>query len=211
MLVCAAPALAQDFIVTSGPLSDDAFYHLVACRAVPGAPCAEPLVRWSPENAQDLTVSLAPIPADYPKPLAKEMVRALDRAIAALNASGASLHLRRDADPGRIRLFLTPARDGEPISGTGISGIDGEIIGAGLTTIWWNDRGNLTRGVIVMAADLPMPEVYPVMLEELTQTMGLLTDIRNPHYNHLSVFSEDTNSVITLAPQDLMVLRRHYP
>lgn len=211
-LIGAAPALAQDFVVTTGLLSDDDFYRLVACRAVPGAPCAEPLVRWPPGAAQDLTVAVEPIPAAYPKPLAKLMVAALDRAIAALNGAGAGLHLRRTgAGPAHVRLFLTPAGDGQPITGTGISGIDGEIIGAGLTTIWWNDRNALTRGVIVMAGDLPDSEVYPVMLEELTQTMGLLTDIRNPAYNDLSVFSEDSNRVTALGPQDVMVLRRHYP
>lgn len=215
LLLCgpagAGAAAAQDFIVTSGMLADADFYHLVACRAVPGRPCAEPLVRWPESAARDVTVALQPIPSTYPKPLAKLMVAALDRAIAALNDAGARLHLRRTEGSAHIRLFLTPARDGERIVGTGVSGIDGEVIGAGLTTIWWNGSNALTRGVIVMAGDLPDSEVYPVMLEELTQAMGLLTDIRNPYYNDISVFSEDSNRVTALGPQDVMALRRHYP
>lgn len=209
----AGPAAAVEFIVTSGKLSDDDFYNLVACAAVPGGPCAEQIVRWPRAATQDLTVAVAPVPGDYPKQLSKVMVEALDRAIIELNASGANLHLRRIswADGPLIRLFLTPAGDGEEIRGTGSDSVDGQIIGAGLTTIWWNDRRQITRGIIAMASDLPEPEVYPVILEELTQSMGLLTDIRNPFYDLRSVFSEDSNSVTRLGPQDLMALRRHYP
>lgn len=209
----AAPAGAVEFIVTSGKLTDDDFYRLVACGAVPGNRCAEPIVRWSQAASRDLTIGVEPIPRDYPKGLARQMIESLDLAIAEINSSGANLRLRRAATgtPGQIQLFLTPAGDGEPIRGTGIASIDGEVIGAGLTTIWWNDRLEITRGVIVMAGDLPWPEVYPVMLEELTQSLGLLTDIRNPFYETRSVFSEDSNSVTRLGPQDQMVLRRHYP
>lgn len=213
LALLAAPAGAVEFIVTSGKLSDDDFYRLVACGAVPGGPCADPIVRWSHGATRDLTVAVLPIPADYPKALARQMSQSLDLAIAEINGSGANLRLRRvpPGMNGQIQLFLTPAGDGEPIRGTGIGGIDGEIIGAGLTTIWWNDRQEITRGVIVMASDLPWPEVHPVMLEELTQVLGLLTDIRNPFYDTRSVFSEDSNSVTRLGPQDIMVLRRHYP
>ena len=48
------------------------------------------------------------------------------------------------------------------------------------------------------------------MLEELTQSLGFLTDIRNPLYESHSVFSEDSNSVTRLGPQDVTVLRWHY-
>ena len=49
------------------------------------------------------------------------------------------------------------------------------------------------------------------MLEELTQSMGLMTDIRNPYYETRSVFSEDSNSVVKLGEQDREALRLHYP
>lgn len=48
------------------------------------------------------------------------------------------------------------------------------------------------------------------MLEELTQAMGLMTDIRNPYYDETSVFSQDTNASTELGEQDIMALKRHY-
>ena len=42
----ALPASAQDYVATSGPLDDDAFYRLVACGAAPGGACAKPFLRW---------------------------------------------------------------------------------------------------------------------------------------------------------------------
>ena len=78
-------------------------------------------------------------------------------------------------------------------------------------TVWSDDDGYITEAVIVLAADLPEDETLPVLLEELTQGMGLLTDIRNPVYNATSVFSEDSNTVRKLGPQDRAALRLHYP
>jgi len=211
--LAATPAAAVEFVQTSGRLSDQDFYRLITCAAPPGGDCADGIVRWPDRTVRDLRLVLEPIHPDYPKARAKEMLAALDRAIAEINAAGANLHLRR-APTGHgapLRIYLTPAGDGEAIYGTGVDGVDDEIIGAGLTTVWWNDNREITNGLIVMAGDLPSPEIYPVMLEELTQSLGFLTDIRNPVYEQESVFSEDSNNVTRLGPQDLMVLRRHYP
>lgn len=213
LAVITGPALAVEFIETRGKLSDEEFYNLVTCAAPPGRPCAEQVVRWPDRNVRDLRVVLEPIHPAYPKSRAKEMLAALDRAIAELNAAGAGLHLRRvpTGHGAPMRIYLTPAGDGDAIFGTGVDGVDDEIIGAGLTTVWWNDNREITNALIVMAGDLPSPEIYPVMLEELTQALGFLTDIRSALYERESVFSEDSNSVTRLGPQDLMVLRRHYP
>jgi hypothetical protein len=48
------------------------------------------------------------------------------------------------------------------------------------------------------------------MLEELTQAMGLMSDIKNPYYEGKSVFSEDSNDSKELGYQDVVALRRHY-
>lgn len=221
MIICVALfwsniAMAQyaDFVTSWGKISDEDFYRLVACGAAPGGgPCQDPEVRWSRSAAAGLRIRFEPIPQGFDKYLGKEMLEALDRAIAEINSAGANLTLVRVAPRQRaeISVFLTLAGDQEPITGTGIRGIDGEIIGAGLTTVWWNNDYTLSEAVIVMAGDLPSPEVYPVMLEELTQSLGFLTDIRNPLYESHSVFSEDSNTVTRLGPQDLTALRRHYP
>ncbi|MDA9208487.1 DUF2927 domain-containing protein, partial [Octadecabacter sp.] len=84
-------------------------------------------------------------------------------------------------------------------------------IGAAHVQIFWDDDHNITEAAIVFAADIPIDQAGPIMLEELTQSMGLMTDIRNPYYETRSVFSEDSNSVQKLGVQDRAALARHYP
>ena len=209
----AASAQEEDFLPTSGRLSDEDFYRLVACRALPGGPCTVDPVRWPPETARDLKVGFAPLPRGYPPDMARRMVQAVDHAIAEINSAGAALHLRRAAkgEVPDITFHLAAIHEGEAIDGTGVWGVDGQVIGAALVTVWWDAAQDLTQAVIVMAEDLPPSDIRPVVLEELTQAMGLMTDIRNPYYDELSVFSEDSNSVLKLGTQDKAALRLHYP
>jgi hypothetical protein len=209
----AAPAQPADYLETEGLLSSEDFYRLVSCRALPGGPCTAEPVRWPTERARDLRVGFASLPPGYPEETAARMTRAVDAAIAEINDAGAGLRLRR-AKPGEdpdIAIHLAPVHEGDVIEGTGVRGVDGQEIGAALVTVWWDDRQSLTDAVIVLAENLPEPDLAPVVLEELTQAMGLMTDIRNPDYEGLSVFSEDSNRVLRLGPQDRDALRRHYP
>lgn len=51
-----------------------------------------------------------------------------------------------------------------------------------------------------------------IMLEEITQALGLITDIQNPYYRSRSILSQNAdNSLKTLGIQDTMSLIRHYP
>lgn len=206
-------AMADDFVVTNGPISDDDFYRLVACRAEPGQPCPYDFIRWAPEQARDLRIGFAPISPDYPPQLADHMQHSLDLAIRAINAIGADLTLvRGDKDDDLdIRLHLAPIRAGDRIFGTGVREVDGVTIGAGLVHLFWDDNLNLTQGVIVLAEDIPFNEAYPILLEEVTQALGLLTDVRDPYYETRSVFSEDSNTVTKHGAQDIMAILRHYP
>ena len=202
--------VAQEYIVTSGRLTDADFYQLVACAARPGEGCAAPLVRWAKPV---VTVTFAPVPPAYPQEIAKEMNRALDTSIHQINGSAPGLSLRRvsKSEPADILLHLQPIRAGDAIRGTGYAALDGTPIGAAQVQIFWNARLELTEAAIVFAADIPMDQVGPIMLEELTQSMGLMTDIRNAYYDTRSVFSEDSNSVRKLGEQDRAALRFHYP
>jgi hypothetical protein len=207
------PAQPADYLETEGLLSLEDFYRLVSCRALPGGPCTAEPVRWPPERARDLRVGFASLPRGYPQPTADRMARAVDAAIREINDAGAALRLRR-AKPGEdldIAIHLAPVDEGDLIEGTGVRGVDGQEIGAALVTVWWDEKQSLTDAVIVLAEDLPEADLDPVVLEELTQAMGLMTDIRNPDYEGLSVFSEDSNRVTRLGPQDRDALRRHYP
>ncbi len=213
LLGSGASAAEEDFLVTSGKLSSEDFYRLVSCRALPGGPCTVDPVRWSPSRAQNLAVGFAPVPSNYPPQMIRRRTAAVDHAIAEINAAGAALNLRRarKGEAPDITFHLAPVREGDAIEGTGLAGVDGQVIGAALVTIWWDEGEDLAEAVIVMAANLPLSDVGPVVLEELTQAMGLMTDIRNPAYDGISVFSEDSNSVTRLGPQDREALRRHYP
>ena len=82
---------------------------------------------------------------------------------------------------------------------------------AALVQVYWDEQRNLTDALIVFASDIPPDQAGPIMIEELSQAMGLLTDIRNPYYETRSVFSEDSNSVIKLGEQDRIALGLHYP
>lgn len=206
----ATPLAAQEYMVTDGPLSDGDFYRLVACAAMPGQGCNGPIVAW---DKSVVTVTFAPIPISYPVPLARELDRALDTSIHQINGSAPGLNLRRvsKAQPSDIKLFLQPIRNGDAIRATGLRDLDGLPIGAAQVQIFWDGDLNLTNGAIVFAADIPLDQAGPIMLEELTQAMGLMTDVRNPYYDTRSVFSEDSNSVAKLGQQDRAALRRHYP
>lgn len=203
------PAFAQEYIVTDGPLSDNDFYKLVACAADPGQRCRDPLVNW---DQPVVAVTFAPVPATYPVEKARELNRALDRAVRQIRSAAPTLNLRRVAksQAADIVIHLQTIRAGELIAGTGYPDLDGIPIGSAQVQIFWDANLDLTEAAIVFAQDIPDDQLGPIMLEELTQAMGLMTDIRNPYYETRSVFSEDSNSVAKLGVQDRMVLRRHY-
>ncbi len=212
-LFLAAPVAAQEFVTTDGKLSDSDFFRLVTCSAAPGGPCGETLVRWTDSRASDLRVALLPAPRDYPGRVAERVSRALDRAIEQINGAGSAVRMRRvgKSEASDIQLHLAPVRSGDLVYGTGVDGLDDESIGAAVVQVRWDGKRNITEAAIVMAEDIPRDEIYPVLLEELTQSLGFLTDIRNPYYDSLSVFSEDSNSVTKLGVQDRMALHRLYP
>lgn len=209
-VISATPLAAQEYIVTDGPLTDGDFYQLVSCAAVPGRGCNDPIVRW---EKPVVTVTFAPIPVAYPADLAQEMDRALNMSIAQIRSAAPGLNLQRvsKSQPADIEIFLQPILAGDGIRGTGRPGLDGVPIGAAQVQVWWDADQSLTEAVIVFAADIPMEQAGPIMLEELSQSMGLMTDIRNPYYETRSVFSEDSNSVAKLGEQDRAALRLHYP
>ncbi|SHJ14210.1 DUF2927 domain-containing protein [Wenxinia saemankumensis] len=215
LALAAGPVAAQeDYIATHGRLTDEEFYRLVACGAPPGGECDMPFVRWPREAARALPIALAPPPPGYSPALAADLEGALSRAIAEINSAGAAIRLvRAEAKGLPPAITVTPLNygNGERIAGSGIPDLEGSTMGAAFVYIWWDGRHRITEGRILMADDLPQDEVYPVLLEELTQSLGFMIDIRNPAYERDSVFSEDSNSVTRLGAQDRAALRRHYP
>ena len=206
-------ATAQDYVTINGLLSDEDFYRLVACGAAPDGPCRDPMVRWPGDVARDLRVAFRQVEPNYPIDRQTALEKAFYAAIAQINASGAQLRLRMVApsEAAEISVHLLDIGYGEPIARTGLTPLDGAMIEAALVQVWWDRDLMLDRASIVFPRDIEWSGLRSVALEELTQAMGLLTDIDGPWYERSSVFSETSNGVIRLGAQDIMALRRHYP
>ena len=208
LALAAAPAAAQEFVDLPARVGDDDFYRAVACAAPPGGECAKPLIRWPKARRGDLTVSLVTVAPDL-RPYQRRLHEAaIDDAIAQIGAAGAGLRLHRVEGPADIEVHILPTRPGAVIEGTGVPELDGNRLPLARVALRARE-GRIRRGVIAISAEARRREIASVLLEELTQAMGLMTDIRGPAYRR-SLFSEDGNSVTRLAGQDAMALRRHY-
>lgn len=208
----ASAAQAQDHIAAQGPLSDADFYRLVACAAPPDQPCQKPFVRWQVERPLKLWV--APLPEAYLGGKAKRAEAAINLAIKELNASGAAISLARTdiKTVADIQLFFLDQARGEPIQGTGHSWVDGARLGGATTRMQANvAKGEILAAAIVVSTTLGIASYEGVILEELTQALGLMTDIKSPAYVGVSVLSQDGNRVTRLGVQDKTALKQHYP
>ena len=208
-LLLAAPAAAQEFVPFEAPPGDDAFYRAVACAAPPGGPCAKPVLRWPAARRDPLTVGLVTVTPMLAGEGQRRFDAALDAALAEIASVGADLRLARDdADPD-IAIHVVPTPPDHVIDGTGIAGLDGAHLQLGRVALV-SRGGTITRGLIAVSAFARPSEIGPVLLEEVTQALGLMTDLRGPGLE-ASVFGEDTNAARRLSPQDAMAIRRHYP
>lgn len=202
---------AQDFIETEGLLSDDDFYRLVSCRAAPSQPCAHRPLFW--QTDRPLRVRIAQIDPAFLGGRQKRAKAALARAIQYINRAEAGISLvETSADQNTdISVYFLNANDETPVRGVGLPDVDGETVRGARVWVWANSDAVIQRSVIVFSTALPMRQYESAMIEEVTQSLGLMTDIRNPLYNGVSVFAEDSNAAKDLGKQDVMALRRHYP
>jgi hypothetical protein len=209
LLIAVQPALAQDFVAAKGKLSDADFYRLVACGRPPGGECRIPLRRWPPDLAADLTVTLLPTIEPVQPALASQIEASLDRAIAILNGVGAAFHLRRvdDNAPALIRVQIRSQQSMSLLSGE----TKRRLIPGGMVMFAAGPADRITGADIVYSAQLVLTETESVVLEELTQSLGLVFDISGDHYKRRSIFSQERNSVTVITGQDATALRLHYP
>ncbi|WP_167647063.1 DUF2927 domain-containing protein [Mameliella alba] len=210
-LPCAASG-AVDYVETDGLLSDEDFYRLVACAAPPGQSCRKDMVRWPTDRP--LQVQFARIDRAFLGGRQKRARAALERAIRYINRAGAGISLREVAPEAEadIRIYLVDTDGSTPISGTGIKGVDGMRVTGARVIVWSrSDTHVIQRARIIFGTRLDIRHYESAMIEELTQALGLLTDIRNPAYLGRSIFSQDDNQSKDLGPQDIKALRRHYP
>lgn len=204
---------AQESIRTDAYLSDDDFYRLVSCAAPISGGCQKPTVRWSAADALALTIGFAQIETGYPTALRRMADQALDAALIELNASGAKLLISRSNNTTNldIGIYLLGIKSGDAIRGTGLDPLDGAMIEVAKAQIWWRADRTLIHGAIVLVNDVDPDDIASIILEEVTQTLGLLTDVDGDYYQTRSIFSETSNQLTRLGTQDIMALRRHYP
>ena len=201
---------AQEFIAVPDIISDEAFYRLVSCAASPGGECRKPLIYWPEERRLALRVGIAAT-ADSFRDYRFDIVdAAIDAAIAEINGAGAHLFLERVYE-GEIDIpfYLVDTPQGGTISGTGVDELDGSSIAIGRVAIR-SRGGDIVAATIAISQDIRRREIASVILEELVQSLGLVTDIASPAYE-LSIFAENGNSMTRLRGQDASALRRHYP
>lgn len=208
-MLCAAPAAAQEFILAPGPLEDDDFYRAIACAAPPGGECRKPLIRWPEAIRDQITVgfeTLTPALQPYQRTLYEA---GLDGALAQINGLDAGIRLRRAgvAAPD-IAIHVVATAPGAVMENTGVDGLDGNVLPLGRVALRARE-GEIREALIAISVQARRREIASVLLEEITQALGLMTDISGPAYDR-SLFSEDGNSVVRLQGQDAMAVRRHY-
>ncbi|MFO6464594.1 DUF2927 domain-containing protein [Jannaschia sp. KMU-145] len=212
VLACclALPAGAQEFVTAPGPMTDTEFYRAVACAAAPGGECRKPFLRWPEAKRGGVTIALASVPPGLPSWRLALFNQGLEAAIAQINGLGIGLRLARaDAGPADIDIHIVLTPPGEVMRDTGVPALDGATLPLGRVALRAKG-GEIRDALIAVSAEARRREIASVLLEEITQGLGLMTDISGPAYGR-SLFSEDSNSVVRLEGQDAMALRRHYP
>jgi hypothetical protein len=204
------PAFASDGIPTTGPLTDTDFLRLLTCGATPDAPCQRDAVKWA--NPASLTIAFGPVPRGYDRRKANQISAAVDAAIASINAAGSAVALTRVGTAGNPDITLRPTLFYENEAIFGEPGLpDGEVIGAGYVYLYWDDNRQITQGTVLIARDIDTADIDSIVLEEIAQSLGFLYDIENPDYENVSIFAQDSNTVLQIAGQDAAVMRLYYP
>jgi hypothetical protein len=210
LALLASNSAAQEFVHVLRPLTDEEFYRAVACAAPPGGECRKPFLRWPEEKRGGVTVGLATLPEGMDDARRALFEDGVAEAIAQVNASGAGIRLApaEDGTPD-ISVHVVDAQAGAVIEGTGEPTLDGAVLP--LARVALRARGGDVREASVAVSDeAPPDEIGSLLLEEIVQALGLMTDVAGPGTRG-SIFAEDSNSVIRLQGQDADALRRHYP
>jgi hypothetical protein len=155
-----------------------------------------------------LTVGLVSLPSALPDRRAALFEAGVAGAIDQINALGAGVTLARDDGAPAIAIHVVATPPGGVMTGTGVSSLDGALLPLARVALRTR-QGEITEAVIAVSAEARRPEIASIMLEEITQALGLMTDIAGPAYAG-SLFAERGNAVTTLEGQDAMALRRHY-
>ncbi len=144
---------------------------------------------------------------DAQRVLAARIIAHLSEALAPSGLSLAPIDSPDDAD---IRLYIAPPDALYAIADAeGFSYVPGND---GLFWTFWNLRGQLTRAVVLVTDDYDAsdPWLQHLMLEELTQSLGLMSD--SPRFPESVVYetAHDAGHATALSPLDQQTLSLLY-
>lgn len=200
-------AHAADYVPSHGKLSDDIFYRLVACGAPPGKNCQKTYLHWPKPEIKIAIVDAANTLSADRVSIARQSLR---HAIDQVNNVGSSIKLvQSSAQTANIKIYLS---SGNSINRHyKVSDIRRSLgWGAhGVARVFY-ENGKIYDAIIVVAAESRNLTLKSVMLEEIVQSLGLTTDIKNRYYRRHSIFSEKGNVTTELIGQDAQALRMHY-
>lgn len=218
------PVHAESIVTFEDAQPDKTFYRAIACGARPGGKCKNAFATWPEEKRDNLTVAIVFTDPSFDAKMHKHIKKNLRSATREINRAKADVKLRmvNDSDPD-IRVYLVPLAESaktKAVQGTPDKSVNGRTFGQhqiARVDVFWSSpsrnspTGDITRADIVFTSRMERGETKSVALEELTQALGLLTDVDGPYYQMRSIFAENGNYVTKLTGQDVMVLRTHYP
>lgn len=202
-------ATGQEFIEVPGPLTDKDFYRAIACAASPGGACRKPFLHWPEDKRAGLTIALTSATENLAEWQRGLYDRGLHGAVKKVNDLGIGIALVRVDGPADIEVHVVDTPPGEVMRDTGVPALDGEVLPLGRVALRARN-GEIRSALIAVSSAARRREIASILLEEIVQSLGLMTDVRGPAYRR-SLFSEDSNSAVRLLGQDAMALRRHYP
>lgn len=207
-LPCFAAAEETDGIAAQGILPDEDFFRLVTCGAPPGGPCRGPIPRW---QSDELTLTLAIDDTPLPPGFEARLTRAIENALAQINGAGAGISIVLAKTP-QADITVRPTALAEGTQLGEVPGFSGAgVMGVGYMTLWWDETLNITEAVILISTAITDEDLTSVMLEEITQSLGILYDIESPAYEGVSILSQTSNATTTIQGQDAALLRWMYP
>ncbi|MEL7344845.1 MAG: hypothetical protein AAFN59_08285 [Pseudomonadota bacterium] len=208
------PSWAVEAVITKGKLSDRDFYRIVACAAPPGQQCQKPVLRWDSDAAKDLTIRITETQGEITTRRLSAVQSALRNAVDQINGVGAGVKLRliQSGAPDISVVVLEEGFTGLRDRARSIDDIFVLGSAAAMAEVFTR-RGSprIQSGKVTMTGLVDNRRLASVMLEEVVQALGLLTDIHNGYYHTRSIFSETGGRVKRLRGQDAMALRTHYP
>lgn len=208
-----APGVQAEYVDLPGPVSDHDFYRAVSCGAAPGQDCKIRDRRWPPGKSQNLSVRIMQVHQDFPPELGAILDTAVDAAITEINrAAPITVGLHRDPLTPRpdIAVYIIMKSEDNRIAGTNLRGFEDQPI-ANARVIVRSTNARIQRAWVLLTQSLTPETAHSVVLEEMTQALGFLFDVRGPAYANQSIFDEDGSVVTRLDGQDAAVLTMKYP